>query len=160
MAEVPLFICDASAALRWVFPDRDYTNQAQDMMADFNGGRINLIAPYHFRMEVGSGIRRAVVDRKIRHQRGVEVFSRFLSNRIPVVDEVGLTETAFDNCQGFSISIRDALYVTLAQFYEVPLITADENCFERLSGSPTSLPWPTTNHNRDNANGRAFRPAH
>ncbi|MCX6023308.1 MAG: type II toxin-antitoxin system VapC family toxin [Chloroflexi bacterium] len=139
MSEVRLFIPDASTMLRAIFPLRDYSLQANDLIADFNGGRINLLAPYHFPLEVASGIRNAVVNRQLQHEQGRVLFRQFLANRIPTVDEVGLTDTAFDNCQRYSISIRDSLYVTLAQFYEAPLITADENLLRAITRFPHAL---------------------
>ena len=139
MAELPLCIPDANTALRWLLPDRDFAEQASDIMNDFTGGRVSLISPYHFPLEVGSGIRRQVATHKMTHQEGTRRFNRFLALRIPIANDEGLLETAFQNCQRFSISIRDSLYITLAQFYEIPLITADENLLRALDRFPYKM---------------------
>ena len=139
MAEVPLLVPDASAILRHVFPHRALNRQANEMVADYQAGRVNLLAPFHFSIEVSSGIRRAVAKRELRHEQARELFLGFLANRIPLTDAPGLTETAFENCQRYSISMRDSLYVTLAQFYQAPLVTADENLLRAIARFPYKL---------------------
>src|SRR5437870_3999392 len=97
------------------------------MVEDFVAGRIGLLAPYHFPMEVGSGLRWQVANHKVTHAEAKRHFDRFLATDIPTRDIQGLLTNAFENCQRFSISIRDSLYVSLAKIYRVPLLTADEN---------------------------------
>lgn len=139
MAEIPLYIPDANVAMRWLFPERSLSFQAHDLMADYSGGRVNLLSPYHFPLEVGNGIRRRVIERRISFTEGQRHYSRFLTQRIPVTDEIGLNETAFENTQRYSITLRDALYVTLAQCYQAPLVTADENLLRALQRFPFAV---------------------
>lgn len=139
MADVPLCVPDANVALRWLFPNRELSFQAHDLMADYNGGRMNLLSPYHFPLEVGNGIRRRVIERWISFEEGQRHYIRFLAQRIPVTDEPGLNETAFAYTRRYSITLRDALYVTLAEFYQAPLITADENLLRALQRFPLAV---------------------
>ena len=48
MSEIPLFIPDANAALRWLLPYREFHAQATSMAEDFTAGQINLMAPCLF----------------------------------------------------------------------------------------------------------------
>ncbi len=139
MAEVPILVPDANTALRWLLPERSLSAEATQMVSDFAGGHINLVAPYHFPMEVGSGLRRQVATHKMTHTEARRRFDRFLATNIPTRDVQGLIEKAFDNCQRFSISIRDSLYVSLAEVYQVPLLTADEDLLRALSRFPFKM---------------------
>lgn len=87
MAELPLCIPDTNTALRWLIADRDYAKQASNVMTDFTSGQISLISPYHFPLEVGSGIRRQVAVYKMTHPEGTRRFNSFLVLRIPTAND-------------------------------------------------------------------------
>lgn len=139
MAEPLVGIPDANAALRWLLPYRDFSTQAQALMTDYLSGRVRLLAPYHFRAEVGGGLRRAIAGRSISYREGTERFQLFLAAGIPLHDIPDLDSSAFENCQRYSISFKDSLYVTLAQFTRAPLITTDENLLRAIARFPYKL---------------------
>ena len=139
MAEVPLFVPDSNSVLRWLLPNREFSTQATSMAEDFTAGHINLMAPYLFDAEVGGGVRKAVANHHITYELGRQRFQVFLALAIPLAQVNGLNSRAFENCQRFSISFLDALYVTVAEEYRASLITADIRLINALSRFPYKM---------------------
>jgi predicted nucleic acid-binding protein len=127
MAEASLYIPDANAALRWLLAYRQYNIQATELIRDFGAGRVALLAPYHFLAEVSGGIRRAIAGRSITYDEGQRLYRDFRTAHIPTFDSDALNDIAFLNCQRYSISFKDSLYVTLAQLTQGTVITTDGN---------------------------------
>lgn len=109
MADVSLYAVDASAALKWRFQEEPSSQQAVDLITDYETGRVNLIAPPHFPFEIANAVRRRVLDRKMDRITGARTVEQFLALRIPTVHPIGLERLAYDFSFRFSTSLYDAL---------------------------------------------------
>src|SRR5438874_2045612 len=101
MAEIPLFVSDSSAALRWILPNREYSAQATIMIQDFAMGRSSLIVPYNFHAEVGGGVRKSIDQSRQMYAAGRAHFLEFFAVDIPVAHIDNHNYRAFENCQRF-----------------------------------------------------------
>ena len=54
--ERPVYVVDASVAVKWHLRDEDDVDAADLVLDDFQDGRTELVAPSHFRFEIPSAI--------------------------------------------------------------------------------------------------------
>lgn len=125
MAEVAIYVVDASAALKWRFQDEDASQQALDLFTDYVSGRVNLIGPHQLPYEFASVIRDRVLERKLDRDDGARAIRSFLALRVPTLHPEGLVGVAYDVSFRYNLSLYDSLYVALAQMEHAPLVTGD-----------------------------------
>lgn len=123
--EVPLYVVDASVAVKWLLRDEPGTYPADHLLADSREGRINLFAPAHLRYEVASSIRNAVRAKRLTHDDGRADISDFFSWGIRTVDADALIEAGYDQAVRVNCSLYDGCYVALAELLHAPLVYAD-----------------------------------
>jgi len=58
--EEGVIVPDASVALKWRLDDEEYVDQARTMLLDFSRGRIELVGPDLFFVEISNGMKVAV----------------------------------------------------------------------------------------------------
>ena len=59
MADIPLFVVDATVLVKWHLKDEEFAQHADLIKQDLLDGKIHLLAPDHIFAEVGSAIRKA-----------------------------------------------------------------------------------------------------
>ncbi|MGH2459813.1 MAG: type II toxin-antitoxin system VapC family toxin [Chloroflexota bacterium] len=79
MSEAQVYVVDASVVARWHLSSEPHTAFALAVRRDYEGGRIGLVAPDHFRYEVVSAFRKAVLTRRIDVVAGRVLVDDFLS---------------------------------------------------------------------------------
>src|SRR5688500_3411630 len=120
MADAPRLVVDASSVLKWQFQDESGSHQAVEMVTDFVGGRVQLIAPPHLPFEESNVIWHQVLDNKLPRPTGRQLISSFLALRIPTFHPDGLTLVAYELTARYGLSFYDGLYVALAQIQQIP----------------------------------------
>lgn len=142
-SNLPLFVVDASVAVKWSLRDEADIEIADRVLDDYRQGRIALVAPNHIRYEVPSAIRNAVRKGRETPQAGKLAVARLLALAIPIVDDDLLIQASFDQALRFGCSLYDGLYVALAENIGCPLIHADGRLRNAMgTGFPQAL-WLT-----------------
>lgn len=126
MAEVPRYVVDASAVLKWQFQQEQGSQQAVELVTDPVRGRVELLAPHHLPFEFSNVIWHRVLDGNLPRPAGRQMIADFLALRIPTFHPTGLTLVAYDFAFRYGLSFFDALYVGLAQVQQLPFLTGDD----------------------------------
>lgn len=124
-SNVPLYVVDASVAVKWVLQDEPDTHLAERFLGDFREGRVGLVAPSHVRFEVPSAVRNAVRARRLTAFQGRVAIDNFLSWSVPTVDDDSLIEAGYERAVRTNCSLYDGCYVALAESIPTPLVYAD-----------------------------------
>ena len=129
MERTPLFILDASVAVKWFVnePERD---KALGVREDYVHGRIKLLAPALILYEVGNALRfhpngtEEIGARVVKSLRKLQLTTDSLQDQT--------IETAMRISYVEGITFYDAVYLALAENDECKVITADQQLVEGL----------------------------
>lgn len=136
-SSVPLYVVDASVAVKWVLRDEPDTQPADALLADFREGRVQLVAPVHLCYEVPSAVCNAVRSRRLSSIEGRVAVDDFLSWKVPTVDDSELIAAGYDQALRFGCSLYDGTYLALAEQVSGILVHAD---LRLRNGLGTSFP--------------------
>jgi predicted nucleic acid-binding protein len=120
-------VVDASVAAKWLLPEVD-SDAAARLLEDDD---LAFHVPELFDAELGNVLWKRVQRREMSTAEAAETVA--LVNRIPATRHVhaDLLEHAFALAVELSISVYDALYVSLALALDAPLVTSDQWLRER-----------------------------
>lgn len=141
MAEVPRYVLDASVAVKWHLEDEDHAEQALAVLADYESGRISLLAPSNIRYEVIGSIRKAARRNRLRAEDARGAVEDFLALRLRTVDSDSLILLGYDRAVDYGCTFYDALYVVLAEAAQCPLLLADERLRNNLRNRFPLVLW-------------------
>lgn len=126
-------VVDASVAVKWLFTE-EHTEAARRLL--LTPGTLH--APELMLLEV----RNAIVKRKRRNEINILEARRLGAaiSQFPVsiISDADLRDVAFELALNESISLYDALYVSLAVFLEGQVVTADERLYRSISRTPNA----------------------
>ena len=123
-------VLDASVGAKWFLEERLH-KQALFIRDQIFRKEIEAVIPDIFYLELANVFRKEVRKKVIQFQEArenLEIVMR-LSLKRHVHEE--LFDIALDNALIFNISVYDAVYISLAEIYTAPLITADKELFDR-----------------------------
>lgn len=141
--ERPLYVVDASVAVKWHLQDEQDTEYAAALLADFRERKVDLLAPAHLRSEVPSAIRNAVRARRLTPTQGGAAIAAFLGWNVATVDSDALIEAGYDQAVRFGCSFYDGLYLALAERLGCPLVYADQRLRNALGTDFPLALWLT-----------------
>lgn len=130
-----VLVVDASVAAKWHLPEagEEHAARALALLAQFQTGKLTLIAPRHIRFEVPSALTVAAAQSRITIAHAQTAIDDFLNLALPTFDDTPLLSAAFPLVTQYRIAFYDAVYLALAQREHVRLITADRKCYNRIS---------------------------
>lgn len=122
-------VVDASVAAKWLLPEAG-SDEAVRLLEEPD---VAFHAPELFDAELGNAVWKRVRRRELDPTEAAEVVA--LVSRMPVTrhSHADLLEPAFELAVELSITVYDALYVSLALALDAPLITSDRLLRERAS---------------------------
>ena len=129
------FVVDASVAAKWCLPDKDepLVSQARRLLEFYTRAEIALIVPDLFWPDLGNvlwkAVRRGRLSTNDAHS-GIEFLQAL---KIPTYSCSDFLPETLNLALIHGRTFYDALYVTLAQYSSVELITADERLANALA---------------------------
>ena len=122
-------IVDACVGAKW-FLEEEFKEKADTLLERALQREIKLIVPEFFYSELGSILWKGVRKKLIAVRCAQEILNRMMELPLKTYSDRELSDVAMDNAMIFGISVYDALYLSLAEIYVAPLITADKALFK------------------------------
>jgi predicted nucleic acid-binding protein len=138
---IPLFVIDASVAVKWGLRDEESIGEADSVLNLFHAGTIRLISAECLRYEVASAIRKAHRTRRVTDEQARIALETFLTIRVPHTREDQLVIAAYELSIQTGCSFYDAMYAALALNLQRPLLHADRRLRNALEGHEIETIW-------------------
>ncbi|MGD0113604.1 MAG: type II toxin-antitoxin system VapC family toxin [Armatimonadota bacterium] len=126
-----LLIVDASVAVKWYVPERNY-ERALALEAALRDRKVALSAPDLIIAEVGNAIARKVAAKEVTEQDAARMLHLLVESPVSRIDSARLGLHALSVAQRADISFYDALYVSAAEAADTKVVTADDELIRRL----------------------------
>ena len=120
-----LYVADASVGAKW-FLEEELEDEARQLFNLLKEKKARIVVPELFYVEMGSILRRRVQRRTIRYQHASRIQDELTKLPLERYSDHELSDVALENAVQFAISIYDAIYLSLAEIYAAPLVTADD----------------------------------
>lgn len=116
------FVLDTSVAVAWYLPEV-FSEPARAWQSRLLDGEIRLVAPSLHYWEVANVLRTNVRKGDVEEDLAVEIFSTHLQAPLEILepDPSLVLSVALE----YQSSAYDAVYIALARFFDVPLVTAE-----------------------------------
>ena len=126
-------ILDASVGLKWFF-NEIYSAEAIKLMTDIRSRSLSAIVPFSFYTECANVLWEKTRKKMVRFERAHEALEDI--RKLPLQGHLheNLEDVAYANACIYGITVYDALYVSLAEVYAAPLVTADEALLKACKG--------------------------
>lgn len=118
------YILDASVAVKWFLEEEDQ-DDAVRLADQFEGNKIKLVVPDFFFVEMANVFWSKIASNLLRVSEGVAMMDKLMRLGLKRYSDHELSDVALENALHFGISAYDATYVSLAEIYAAPLVTAD-----------------------------------
>ncbi|MBI2184242.1 MAG: type II toxin-antitoxin system VapC family toxin [Thaumarchaeota archaeon] len=141
---MPRYVVDASIVAKWILPGEPYEEKSIRLKNDSINGVADLHSPGIIRYEVGNLLWKAVKANRIADADAREALSLLGSMRIATYDlEWRDISESFSLASAVDLTVYDAAYIRLSKELRMPLITADDQLYEK------GKPFTRTIHVRD-----------
>jgi len=129
------FVVDASVAAKWVLPGagEPFRDEAVRLLKQWLDGRIQLIVPDFFWVELTNVLWKAVRRGRCTTDTAVVALATLLDYQIPTVPSLNLLNLALQKGVQHGRSVYDSIYVVLALEAAAQLVTADEKLANALA---------------------------
>lgn len=125
-------IFDASVGVKLIFGE-EFSKEARDLQQKISSGQIQGIVPEMFYVEVSNACMKRNRSKLCSFEQAMDGLSWMYELPFTRYSDSELADIALENAGYYGISVYDALYVSLAEVYVAPLITADEKLLERCA---------------------------
>jgi predicted nucleic acid-binding protein len=123
-------VLDASVGVKW-FLEEKYQRQALSILDRIFQNEIEAVVPEIFYLELANVFQKEVRKKVIKLKEAQENLENAMELPLKRHVHEDLFDIALDNALVFKISAYDALYLSLAEIYMAPLITADKELYKR-----------------------------
>lgn len=127
-------IIDSSVALKWFFPEEEYSNEALKIKKDFTEKEITISVPILFFYEVGNVLKSSVKSSRVDSNKAKRVYEKFTYAEFIIYSSKELFKDAFEKSATLDITFYDASYVALAEYLKIPFYTADRKLLQKAKG--------------------------
>ncbi len=141
MSSRPLYIVDASVAVKWLLRDEPLKAQADSILDRFHLQEIDLVSAECIRYEVAGAIRKAHRTKRITQTEALVALETFLTIDLLDTRDDRLVISAYETSVQIGCSLYDAMYVALAISLDCPLIHADLRLRNALAAHDIPSIW-------------------
>lgn len=124
-------ILDASVVAKWFFPYEEDSNIALKIRSLYLLKAVSISVPVLIYYEVNNLIRTAIKSLRIDDNLAKEAYQGFLELDLIAYSSKELMAIALEKAVSLNISSYDASYLALAEYLDVPLITADQKLIDK-----------------------------
>jgi predicted nucleic acid-binding protein len=117
-------IIDASVIIKWLLPDEE-DPVAMNIKNDFAAKEMTISIPYLTYYEVGNVLKIAVKRDRITKDIAEKLYQAFVNLDFVVYATRDLSMLTISKTLEYDISFYDASYIALAEYLNIPFLTAD-----------------------------------
>jgi len=126
-------VVDASIAIKWSFHE-PLSEKAGELLVLHRRQKVQIVVPEFFYCEFASVCWKKVKMKLSTVKEAIQALEDTDHLSFRRYSDHELSDVALDNALLYNISIYDALYLSLAEIYVAPLITADETLVKACRG--------------------------
>ena len=119
------YVVDASVGAKWFLEEQTIT-EANQLLLLFKQGKAKIVVPELFYIEMSSVLRKRINGKTIGFQLASNIQNELSKLEFERYSDHELVDIALENAVQFGISAYDAIYISLAEIYVAPFVTADE----------------------------------
>ena len=134
-------VVDASAALKWHFRDESDTENAVDMLLDYEKDKVGFVVPRLFYYEIANAVHIAIQRKRISEDDGTAIIKDMLTLEAAIIDSPELLKTAYLDARKYGISVYDAVYLTLAKEQDCLCYTGDRKFYNTVRHKKKIIRW-------------------
>ena len=127
------YIVDASVAIKW-FVEEELRDRAVSFFDGVKKGKIKAVVPTLFFTEMSNICWKKSLKKDLTYHQASEILKDIRQMPLKRYEDYELFDVAFGNALQFGITVYDAMYVSLAEIYAVPLVTADDALIKACKG--------------------------
>lgn len=120
-----MYVVDASVAAKWFFHE-NATEMASQIYDSMEQKRISVVVPDLFFVELASVWHRRVRNGSTGLSQAIRALENIRHLFFERCSDFEFADVAFEHATILKVSIYDAIYLSIAETYCAPLITADE----------------------------------
>lgn len=124
-------ILDSSVVAKWFFPEEE-SEIALAVKKDFSVDRISIAVPLLIYWEINNLLKTATKRLRLNPESALAAYDAFLKLNFIVYSSAELMKKTLEYAIEFDISSYDASYITLADFLQIPLYTADKKLLRKV----------------------------
>jgi len=118
------YAVDASVAVKWFLEEEDQ-DIAVRLADQFEENKIRLVVPDFFFVEMANVFWSKTAGNLLKVSEGIVMMDKLMELGLKRYSDHELSDVALENALHLDISVYDAMYVSLAEIYTAPLVTAD-----------------------------------
>ena len=124
-------IIDASIIIKWLLPDEE-DKIALKIKQDFDEKMLTITIPHLTFYEIGNVLKTAIKRERISENSAKKLYSALIDLEFVVYATKDLFAFALSRSIDFDISVYDAAYIALAEYLQVPFLTADRKLLNKV----------------------------
>ncbi|HUD44545.1 MAG TPA: type II toxin-antitoxin system VapC family toxin [Patescibacteria group bacterium] len=124
-------ILDSSVIAKWFFPSEQDSEIALKIRDLFLSHELSISVPILIYYEINNLLRTATKRLRISKDLAKEAYQGFLDLELVAYSSKELMEMALEKAVLLDISSYDASYVVLAEYLQIPLISADQKLVDK-----------------------------
>lgn len=128
-ASKKVVVADASVIIKW-FVEEEYTKKALSLRQDYVGGKVDIACPSLLPYEVLNALRYNPDLGEEHLKTAAEALEKYNLWQYPILGD--LVKLCIRNSVSYGISLYDSSYVSLAEYVDGPLYTADEKLLDKV----------------------------
>lgn len=134
-------VIDASVALKWQLEDEEDCDKALEIRNDYAEGRVWLIAPAHFIIEVVSGLNVAITRNRMTEEQALIFIKALIDLGVELIDLNILVEQGLKRARQYQCSPYDGVYLALADKESCQFYTGDKKLYNKLKDKHLQIKW-------------------
>ena len=139
MAET--YVIDASVAFKWHVDDEEAIQEARQLLRDYGDGKIAIMAPKLFLVEIGNAFNVAVMRTRLEEENALTDFQEILELDIPLIEYTDFLLSAWKFARAHNRSVYDSVYVVTAQHLDCGFYTGDKRLYNALRDKIPLIKW-------------------
>jgi predicted nucleic acid-binding protein len=134
-------VIDASVPMKWYVDDEECIDSARQLLHDYGSGRITIIAPEFFFVEVGNALNVVVRRERMKEKEASRFLQNILELNIITVPSLSLLVSAWKISRLYGCSVYDSIYIAGAYDLSCNLYTGDRKFYNILKDKLSLIKW-------------------